>query len=92
MIEDAREAFKRMQLLGAKPSVASQPFIRFQATLQTLYLHPVFHALFGRGIERVLGVDGSFIEKLYTEEEWRRASQASMDTLAEEALAAKLAV
>ena len=35
-----REAFKRMQLLGAKPGVAARPFSRFIKTLQIVYPAP----------------------------------------------------
>lgn len=87
-----REAFKRMQMLGAKPEVAASPFAKFMMGLQDLYNdHPVIRAVFGRVIERIMGVDGSVIERLATGAEWKRASTMSFDEMAQEALAQKLA-
>jgi len=84
-----REAFKRMQLLGAKPGVAARPFARFLRALRFLYRSPVTHAVFGRLAERVVGVPGEYLQDLYTEAEWERAAAMDMDALAHEALAAK---
>lgn len=83
------EAFKRVQLLSAKPSVRARPFTRFLLTLQALYNHPVFGALFGRVVLRALGVDGRVAAILYTPEELERAYRMSFDELAQAALAAK---
>lgn len=85
-----REAFKRMQLLGAKPGVAARPFSRFLRSLQFLYTNPATHALFGRIAERLVGVPGEYLKDLYTEEEWAAAGSMSFDELAQEALGAKL--
>lgn len=84
-----REAFKRMQLLGAKPGVAARPFSRFLRALRFLYRTPGTHALFGRAAERIIGVPGEYLRDLYTAEEWDRAAGLSLDQQAEEALAAK---
>lgn len=87
-----REAFKRIQILGTKPAVARHPFTRFMQALQDLYNdHPVARLVFGRWIERVIGVDGALLARLYTESERQRAARMSFDELAEEALAAKYA-
>jgi hypothetical protein len=84
-----REAFKRMQLLGAKPGVAARPFSRFLRVLRFLYKNPATHVVFGRLAERIVGVPGEYLRDLYTEAEWDRAAGMHMDALASEALAAK---
>lgn len=87
-----REAFKRMQILGTKPGVAEHPFTRFMQALQDLYNdHPVARLVFGRLIERIVGIDQSLLARLYTEGDVRRAQRMSFDELAEEALSAKYA-
>lgn len=84
-----REAFKRMQLLGARPGVAERPFSRFLQSLQFLYKNPLTHRLFGRVAERLVGVPGEYLQDLHTEEERERAARMTMDELARDALAAK---
>lgn len=84
-----REAFKRMQLLSAKPGIAARPFSRFLNTMKLLYASPLTHGTIGRFAERLVGVPGEYLHDLYTADEWERAKVASMDALADEALAAK---
>lgn len=85
-----REAFKRIQLVGKKPDVQRHPFTRFMQTLQDVYNdHAVVRLLFGGVLTRVIGVPGNLVERLYTEEESRRALHMSFDELAAEALAVK---
>ena len=84
-----REAFKRMQLIGAKPGVAARPFSRFLRALRFLYNSSATHAVFGGVAERLVGVPGEYLRDLYTEEEFRRASAMSFDELAADALDAK---
>ncbi len=84
-----REAFKRMQLLSAKPGIAARPFSKFLRTLQFLYASPATHRVLGPLAERLVGVPGEYLRDLYTQEEWARASRSSMDELAQGALAAK---
>ncbi|MEZ4237254.1 MAG: hypothetical protein R3F59_14100 [Myxococcota bacterium] len=84
-----REAFKRMQLLGAKPAVAARPFSRFVLTLQDVHNHPVLGRVFGRVAARLLGLDPAFMGTLYDEDEFRWAAGASFDELAASALAEK---
>ncbi|MCA9578413.1 MAG: hypothetical protein KC668_23435 [Myxococcales bacterium] len=83
------EAFKRAQLIGAKPEVAARPFPRFAAALTDLANHPVSVAVFKPVVERVLGVDRRVIGILYNEKEEQWAQRASFDELANEALEAK---
>lgn len=85
-----KEAFKRMQLMAAKPTVRKSPFVKVMLALQDLYNdHPVARKVAGPAIERFIGVDGSAIMRLYTEAEKKRAENMSFDELAEDALAAK---
>jgi hypothetical protein len=84
-----KEAFKRMQLLSAKPHLMERPFSRFLKGLRDAYQTPVFGKVFGGVISRVGGAPGRFMIDLYTEEEFKRASRMSMDELAEEAIGAK---
>jgi hypothetical protein len=84
-----REAFKRGQLLGAKPDVAVRPFWRFLTTLRTTVKHPVLGPLFGGMAARLAGIPPELMYDLYTEGEYERASRMSYDELASEALAAK---
>jgi hypothetical protein len=84
-----REAFKRMQLLSAKPEVAARPFNRFLIAMQRVHNHPVTGPVMGRLAVRLTGVDPEYLRILYTGEEFRRASTLDIDTLAEESLQAK---
>jgi rubrerythrin len=84
-----REAFKRIQLIAAKPEVAARPFTRFFKTLQWVFLHPLFGRVLGRFILRVADADPRVMVDLYTEAEEARARRMSMTELAEEALAVK---
>lgn len=86
-----REAFKRIQLLGAKPGVAARPYTKFLRALQVVYGNTVVRKTMGPLLERIAGVDGELIRNFYTDEEWRRAEKMSFEALAEEALAAKYA-
>jgi hypothetical protein len=83
------EAFKRAQLIGAKPEVAARPFPRFAGALADLANHPVSGPVFRPVVERVLGIDRRVIGILYDEAEEKWAQRASFDELANEALGAK---
>lgn len=85
-----REAFKRVQLLSAKPNVRRRPFTQFMLGMQELYRVPVVRKWFGPVVERVVGVQGSMLVRLNTDEEEARAARMSFDELAQEALSAKL--
>ena len=84
-----QEAFKRIQLVMRKPTVARMPFSRFMIGAQTLYNHPVIGKLFGRVLLRALGAEDRAARFLFTHEELERTQRMSFDELAEEALAAK---
>jgi hypothetical protein len=84
-----REAFKRGQLLGAKPEVAARPFWRFLLSLRETVKHPLLGPLLGGVASRMAGVPPELMYDLYSEGEYERASRMSYDDLAAEALAAK---
>lgn len=87
-----KEAIKRIQLLSKKPSVRRSRFIHVMERVQEYYNEsPLVRSLFGRAIERLMGVDPELISKLYTDAERERAARMSYDELAAEALSAKLA-
>jgi hypothetical protein len=85
-----REAFKRIQLLARKPTVARLPFTRVMLALQALLLHPRVGPILEPIITRIMGGERSVLQILYTDEELARAQRMSFDELAEDALAAKL--
>lgn len=84
------EAFKRIQLVSARPDVARRPFVRFLSGMQATFEHPLLGPLFGRLVLRVLGLEARVLVTLTTEAERRRAGEQSIDDMAAEALAAKL--
>jgi rubrerythrin len=87
-----KEAFKRLQILSVKPGIQEHPFTRFMTLLQDVYNdRPILRVVFGRAIERIVGVSPELIHRLYTEEELARARAMSFDELAEDALRAKYA-
>ncbi|MGZ3452630.1 MAG: hypothetical protein ACXWUG_27375 [Polyangiales bacterium] len=85
-----REAFKRIQLLGAKPNVRKRPFSKVMLGLQDLYRIGPIRAVLGPVLERAVGVQGSVLVRLTTDSEEARARAMSFDDLAQEALNAKL--
>lgn len=84
-----QEAFKRVQLLMRKQTVARMPFARFIHTMQTLYNTPVVGQVFGRFLLRAVGAEDRAAKFLYTQEELARTQRMSFDELAEDALAVK---
>jgi hypothetical protein len=84
------EAFKRIQLVLRKPTVARAPFSRFMIRIQEAYNHPILGRLLGRLLLRTLGAEDRAARILFTQEELARTQQMSFDELAEEALAVKL--
>jgi hypothetical protein len=85
------EAFKRIQLIMRKPTVARLPFSRFMLGTQALYNHPVAGKLFGSLLLRALGADDRAARFLFTREELEKSQRMSFEELAEEAVAAKYA-
>ena len=84
-----REAFKRMQLLGAKPGVAELPLARFWGWMMNLYNHPRAGKRTKEVVASLMGAEPEFIERLVSDEELARAAKMSFDQLATEALGAK---
>lgn len=83
------EAFKRIQLVLRKPTVARSPFSKMMIKMQELYNRPIIGKLFGRVFLRVLGAEDRAARILFTQEELKRTMGMSFDELAEEALAVK---
>lgn len=83
-----REAFKRMQLLSRKPTVARLPFIKFMLAMQELLQRPIGRR-FKAVLLRIMGGDERAVAVLFTDEELARAQKMSFEELAEDALAAK---
>ena len=84
-----QEAFKRIQLVLRKPTVARTPFSRMMIGAQALYNHPLYGKVFGRILLRLLGAEDRAARILFTPDELARTQQMSFDELAEEALAVK---
>jgi hypothetical protein len=83
------EAFRRVQMLRAKPGVGRRPFGAFMLGVRDLYNTRVGRAVLGPLLTRVAGVEPRLMEDLPTAEQMRRAGGMSFDELAEEALAVK---
>jgi hypothetical protein len=83
------EAFKRIQLVMRKPTVARLPLSRFMLAVQNAYNHPVAGKLLGGLLLRVLGADEQVGKILFTPEELARSQRQSFEEMAEDALAAK---
>ncbi len=86
-----REAFKRIQLLTARPTVAELPFVRFMQALQDAHNSRFAGPRARAVIARIAGAEPQFLSQLATDEELARACAMSFDALADEALAAKRA-
>ena len=84
-----QEAFKRIQLVLRKPTVARAPFSKMMIKFQEAYNHPVFGKVFGRLLLRLLGAEDRAARILFTQEELARTQRMSFDELAEEAISAK---
>jgi hypothetical protein len=84
------EAFKRIQLVSAKPQVAQRPFVRFLSAMQGTFEHPLLGPLFGPLVLRVLGLEARVLVTLTSDVERRRAVEQTFDDMAAEALALKL--
>jgi hypothetical protein len=83
------EAFKRVQMISAKPGIGKRPFGRFMMGVRNLYNTPAGKALLGRVLTRVAGMEPRFMEDLTTAADMDRAGAMSFDELAQEALAVK---
>jgi hypothetical protein len=84
-----REAFRRVQMVSAKPGVSDRPFGAFMLALQNIYRNPVGRALVGGLVTRLAGTDPRFMEAIATEADLARAGRMTFDELAADALAVK---
>jgi hypothetical protein len=85
-----QEAFKRIQLIMRKPTVARLPFSRFMIGAQNAYNHPIAGRVLGPLLLRALGAEDRAARILFTREELASTQRMSFDELAEDAIAAKL--
>ena len=83
------EAFKRVQMVSAKPGVSRRPFGAFMIAMRDLYNTRPGRALLGRVLTRVSGMEPRFMENIPTPDEMARAGRMSFDELAADALAVK---
>lgn len=84
-----KEALKRIQLLGAKPTVARQPLPKMLMALQDVTDTPVIGSIFAFFFSRLYLVEPEYSGHLATEAEMARAATMSFDEMAQEALALK---
>ena len=84
-----QEAFKRIQLVLRKPTVARSPWSKLMIKMQELYNRPILGKVFGRVFLRVLGAEDRAARILFTQDELNKTMRMSFDELAEEAIAAK---
>lgn len=84
-----REVFKNIQLLAAKPGVRRRPIAKWFLLCMEVFNHPLTGRFLGGVTARMVGVDRSVMSWLTTAEEMARASRATFDELAEQALRAK---
>ena len=84
-----QEAFKRIQLLVRKPTVARLPFSRFMLSMQALYNRPIVGRVLGRVLLRALGAEARAARVLFTDDELARTQRMTFEEMAEEALQAK---
>jgi hypothetical protein len=85
------EAFKRIQLVAAKPEIARRPFNRFLSFLQAVHMNRFTGPILSKVAARVVGLEPRVMDRLYTDEEKREAERMSIEELAERALQAKYA-
>ncbi len=84
-----QEAFKRIQLVLRKNTVARTPWSKMMIGFQNAYNHPVLGKVFGPLLLRALGAEDRAAKILYTKQELERAQRMSFEQLADEALGAK---
>ncbi len=84
-----REAYKRLQLLGARDRVRDRPFWRAVAFGQFAFSHPLVGPTLGKIAQRMAGLPDSLMQHLYDEAELHAARGASLDSLVEDTLALK---
>jgi hypothetical protein len=84
-----QEAFKRIQLVLRKPTVARAPFSKMMIKMQELYNRPIIGKVLGPILLRALGAEDRAARILFTPDELARTQQMSFDELAEEAIGVK---
>src|SRR5678816_3102114 len=85
-VRRVQEAFKRIQLILHKPTVARTAWSRMMIALLRAYNHPIVGKYFGRLLLRLLGAEDRAARILFTDDELARATRMSFEQMAEEAL------
>ena len=83
------EAFRRVQMISAKPGVSRRPFGAFMLAVRDLYNTRLGRRFLGTFLTRMAGMEPRFLENLTTPDDMKRAGKMSFEELAEEALAVK---
>jgi hypothetical protein len=84
-----REAFRRVQMVAAKPGTRRRPFGAFMIGLRDMYNTRAGKLLLGGVLTRIAGMRPEFMQNMLDAEETERARTMSYDDLAQEALAVK---
>ncbi len=84
-----REAFKRVQLLGARDRVRDRPFWRAVAFGQFAFTNPFIGPAIGKIAQRVAGLPDSLMHHLYDEAELQAARRSSIESMIEDTLSLK---
>jgi len=85
----AREAFKRLQLIGTREKVRERPFWKLVLAGRQLFNHPLSGKPVKAIASRVAGLPATYMQHLYSKDEMIRTRSESMDTLAREAVELK---
>ncbi len=86
--ERLRQAFKHVQLFGAKPGIARHADAKLLMGVQNLVNNTALGRWIGSTLAGLIGMEPRFLEPLHTKEEAKRAESASFQALAGEALSA----
>jgi hypothetical protein len=84
-----REAFKHVQLFGAKPGIRRHADAKYLMGVQRLHNLPLVRPLMGPLLAGLIGMRSSYLQQLYSDDEATEAEAMSFDDLAQAALAVK---
>ena len=84
-----REAFKRLQLIAARPRVKERPFWRTYWLGRQVFTDRYLSRLLGKPVQRIAGLPDPLMSDLYDERELSRSRAKSLQELADETVALK---